>query len=133
MKPGISTTRITVGDLETSSARRIAAALDPQGNTAPLPKVEVKLAYKLPMRLDFTVGRMVKVNAARNMDVGRAFRALDGLVKRNRIKAEFMRQRFHERPGLKRKRIKRERWRKHFKEGFKGMIALVKKMKKQGW
>ncbi|KAF2222741.1 hypothetical protein BDZ85DRAFT_264143 [Elsinoe ampelina] len=87
----------------------------------------------LPVRLGPNLGRTVKVNPGRNMDVGRAFRQLDILCSRNKVRADFNRQRFHERPGLRRKRLKRERWRKHFKEGFKGMVALVKKMKKQGW
>ncbi|KAG8629721.1 hypothetical protein KVT40_001340 [Elsinoe batatas] len=87
----------------------------------------------LPVRLGPNLGRTVKVNPGRNMDVGRAFRQLDILCSRNKVRADFNRQRFHERPGLRRKRLKRERWRKHFKDGFKGMVALVKKMKKQGW
>ncbi|KAF4555666.1 Ribosomal protein S21-like protein [Elsinoe fawcettii] len=87
----------------------------------------------LPVRLGPNLGRTVKVNPTRNIDVGRAFRQLDILCTRNRVRTDFNRQRFHERPGLRRKRLKRERWRKHFKEGFKGMVALVKKMKKQGW
>lgn len=94
---------------------------------------EMKLPLPLPMRLGPNVGRTVKVNVARNMDVARAFRQLEINCRVNQVKQDAARQRFHERPGLKRKRVRSERWRRTFKEGFKGMIALVKKMKKQGW
>ncbi|PNS20141.1 37S ribosomal protein mrp21, mitochondrial [Sphaceloma murrayae] len=92
-----------------------------------------QLPLPLSVRLGPNLGRTVKVNPVRNIDAGKAFRQLDILCNRNRVRADFHRQRFHERPGLRRKRLKRERWRRHFKEGFKGMVALVKKMKKQGW
>ncbi|KAK4499566.1 hypothetical protein PRZ48_010083 [Zasmidium cellare] len=86
-----------------------------------------------PVKLGPTVGRTVNVNPARGMDVGRAFRQLEILCARNHVRKDVMRQRFHERPGLKRKRLKSERWRRNFKENFKGTVALVQKMRKQGW
>jgi hypothetical protein len=55
------------------------------------------------------------------------------MVRKNRIKMEVAMQRFHERPGLKRKRLRRERWRKRFKEGFVATIKRVKELRKQGW
>lgn len=73
------------------------------------------------------------MNTARGMDVGRAFRQLEILCARNSVRRDFMRQRFHERPGLKRKRLKSERWRKNFKANFKGIVGVVQKMRKQGW
>ena len=69
----------------------------------------------------------------KGMDVGRAFRALEIACARNKVRADFNRQRFHERPGLKRKRLKSERWRRTFKEGFRGMVKAVNAMKKKGW
>ena len=44
-----------------------------------------------------------------------------------------MRQRFHEREGLKRKRLRNERWRRRFKEGFQRAVGRVVGMKRQGW
>ena len=73
------------------------------------------------------------VNENRNMDVGRAFRTLDQQLARNSVRRDMMRQRFHERPGLKRKRLKSERWRKRFKEGFRATVGMVQRLKKQGW
>ena len=76
---------------------------------------------------------MVQINDQRGVDVGRAFRLLDQLCGRNRVRGDFNRQRFHERPGLKRKRLKSERWRRAFKDGFKGMVRQVVAMRRQGW
>nr|POE87880.1 37s ribosomal protein mrp21, mitochondrial [Quercus suber] len=87
----------------------------------------------LPFKLGPSVGRMIPVDAARNMDIGRAFRQLEIVCNRNKVKQDFMKQRFHERPGLKRKRLKTVRWRRRFKEGFKGIVKKVMGMKKQGW
>ncbi|KAF2235593.1 hypothetical protein EV356DRAFT_500098 [Viridothelium virens] len=86
-----------------------------------------------PMRLGPRAGRSVNIDARKNMDVGRAFRQLDTLVSRNRIRSDFAKQRFHERPGLKRKRLKSERWRKRFKVAFKATVARVKELKRKGW
>lgn len=86
-----------------------------------------------PMKLDSSVGRTIHVNADKGIDVGRAFRMLEQRCAQNSVKRDFMRQRFHERPGLKRKRLKQERWRRRFKEGFRETVAMVGRMKKQGW
>lgn len=80
-----------------------------------------------------SVGRTVAVDPNRGMDVGRAFRSLEINCARNKVRADFNKQRFHERPGLKRKRLRSERWRRRFREGFKGMVKMVSSMKKQGW
>lgn len=69
----------------------------------------------------------------RGMDIGKAFRTLEQMCGRNKVRSDFMRQRFHERPGLKRKRLKGERWRRNFKAGFKETVGLVVRMKRQGW
>ena len=114
------TGRIQVGDM-----------LDPLKNTAPITKLP--LPEPLPVRLGPSLGRSVTVNNDKGVDVGRAFRTLDIACARNKVRADFNRQRFHERPGLKRKRLKSERWRKKFKEGFRGMVKMVTDMRKKGW
>ncbi|KAK4628808.1 hypothetical protein CLAFUW4_07968 [Fulvia fulva] len=86
-----------------------------------------------PLKLGPTLGRTVEVNAARGMDVGKAFRSLETLCGRNSVKRDFQMQRFHERPGMKRKRLKSVRWRRHFKKNFKATVVLVQKMTRQGW
>ena len=66
-------------------------------------------------------------------DLGKKLRTLDILVARNRIKYEFNVQRFHERPGLKRKRLASKRWRTSFKAKFTGAINRVNDLRAQGW
>ncbi|CAH0043459.1 unnamed protein product, partial [Clonostachys solani] len=62
-----------------------------------------------------------------------AFRVLDRLVKEQKVKRLFNQQRFHERKGMKRKRLRMERWRFRFKDGFKAAASRVLELKKQGW
>ncbi|OTB00365.1 hypothetical protein M426DRAFT_324319 [Hypoxylon sp. CI-4A] len=83
------------------------------------------------LRLVPRTGRTVHVG--RNTDVARSFKLLSIQVAQNRIAQDFQRQRFHERPGLKRKRLKSERWQKRFKKGFKACVSRVKELTKQGW
>jgi len=65
--------------------------------------------------------------------VGRAFSLLGRYCSFNKVKTDWVTQRFHERPGLKRKRLKRVRWRRRFMDGFKAAVTKVKELKKQGW
>ena len=86
-----------------------------------------------PVRLDAFVGRSEDVNPLKGMDLGTAIRKMEIKCAYNNVKKDFMKQRFHERQGVKRKRLKSERWRKRFKVGFKAVVLKVKKMRKQGW
>ncbi|KAK5105766.1 hypothetical protein LTR62_002166 [Meristemomyces frigidus] len=120
------------------SSNSIASALNPLGSsrTSSLAHANATNAFAnapLPIKLGPSVGRTVVVDPTRGMDVGRAFRNLEMACARNSVRKDFNRQRFHERPGLKRKRLRQERWRKRFKENFKGTIGLVMRMRAQGW
>ena len=115
-----------------SSTPDVSYMLDPINSNRPPPTVTDKTAGKLPFKLNASVGRTVYTNPT-TMDPARAFRALEMQCARNSVRRDFQRQRFHERPGLKRKRLHSERWRRRFKEGFRGVVGLVQKMKKQGW
>ena len=84
-----------------------------------------------PLRLDPYMGRSVPV--ASKIPLAQAIRRLDFKLRVNHVKSDLMYQRFHERAGLKRKRLKRERWRRRFREGFKAMVEQVQRMRKQGW
>ncbi|RYP91950.1 hypothetical protein DL770_001924 [Monosporascus sp. CRB-9-2] len=88
-------------------------------------------APKPTMRLVPRLGRTVHVSS--NVDVARSFKILAIQVAQNRIRQDFQYQRFHERPGLKRKRLKSERWQKRFKKGFKETVRRVRELTKQGW
>lgn len=86
---------------------------------------------KVTFVLKPSLGRSIDINA--KIDVGRGFRLLEQSCARNKVRSDFTKQRFHERPGLKRKRLGRERWRRKFMEGFKATIGRVKQMRRQGW
>ncbi|KAI9750235.1 MAG: hypothetical protein M4579_006554 [Chaenotheca gracillima] len=86
-----------------------------------------------PLRLTPSIGRTVPVILARGYDLSRSLNQLNVKCIQNSVRKDATMQRFHERPGLKRKRLKRQRWRKLFKDGFRGMVYKVQKMKRQGW
>jgi small subunit ribosomal protein MRP21 len=112
-----------------NASRNVADSLNPRGNRSGPPPVP----QPAPMKLGPTLGRTVYVDNQRGFDVARAFRTMDIQIGRNQVRKEFARQKFHERPGKKRKRLHSERWRKRFKIGFKATVKRVLKMRKQGW
>lgn len=83
------------------------------------------------MRLRPSTGRTVYKTG--NVDVARCFQLLNRVVKVNRVKQDAQRQRFHERGGLKRKRLRSERWRRRFKHGFCAVVNRVTELRNQGW
>ncbi|GIZ43106.1 hypothetical protein CKM354_000634600 [Cercospora kikuchii] len=111
------------------SSADVTGAFSGHGGAPPL----IDTKESAPIVLPPNVGRLVEVDEKRNMDVGRAFRTMEILCNKNKVKRTFAQQRFHERPGLKRKRLKNERWIRRFRENFRGTVQLVQKMKKQGW
>jgi ribosomal protein S21 len=86
---------------------------------------------RVPIHLGPSTGRSVSIGA--RVDVARGFKLLEQSCARNRVKRDANTQRFHERPGLKRKRLRRERWRRKFMEGFRATVGRVKQLKNQGW
>ena len=61
------------------------------------------------------------------------FKRLDVIMNQNRIKTMWHQQRFSERPGMKRKRLKMQRWKRRFRYGFIEATRRVKELKRQGW
>lgn len=86
---------------------------------------------KFPYKLDPSLGRSVLVS--QGMDIQRAIGVLKSINLRNNVRLDSVKQRFHERPGLKRKRLKSERWRAQFKTGFQSIIKRVLDLHRQGW
>ncbi|EJT72160.1 hypothetical protein GGTG_09027 [Gaeumannomyces tritici R3-111a-1] len=82
-------------------------------------------------RLVPSLGREVPVNA--RVDPARAFALLSMSVRYNKMPKDVRLQRFHERPGIKRKRLKMERWRARFKYSFRHTVNRVRELAKQGW
>jgi len=92
-------------------------------------------AYRPVIDFDSTTGRTVNVSgmSKQSVDVARAFTLVEINCARNKVRQMANKQRFHERGGLKRKRLRRQRWQKRFMEGFKATISRVRHLKKQGW
>ncbi|KAI4240298.1 MAG: hypothetical protein LQ352_007673 [Teloschistes flavicans] len=80
-----------------------------------------------------SIGRTVLVMPERGQDLGRALKKLEVECAINKVRTDRKTQRFYERAGLKRKRLKSVRWRSNFKQGFKAVVAKVKAMRRKGW
>lgn len=135
-KPNRSPNAHNVTNDSSSDFDDISRMLNPQNNTrrsAPKNNNQPPAPATPSIKLNASVGRTVAVDSSRGMDVGRAFRTLDAAITRNQVRKHARLQRFHERPGMKRKRLKSERWRRRFKEGFRQMVKRVQGMKAQGW
>ncbi|KAK4103394.1 hypothetical protein N658DRAFT_493881 [Parathielavia hyrcaniae] len=83
------------------------------------------------LRLRPSTGRTFHVKG--NVDVARGLYLLGRAVKMNGIKDDVRLSRRHERPALKRKRQKRERWQARFKQGFRAAFVRVMELRGQGW
>ncbi|KAI1081686.1 hypothetical protein F5B20DRAFT_52609 [Whalleya microplaca] len=94
-------------------------------------ETEAQLPQRPTLRLVPRTGRTVHIT--RNVDLGRSLKLLSAQLTQNRVKSDFIKQKFHERPGLKRKRLKGERAKRRFKRGFIAAIDRVKELTKQGW
>ncbi|CAD6453266.1 539a054f-c4a9-4a01-98ac-8fdfce71d61f [Sclerotinia trifoliorum] len=89
------------------------------------------LVPRKEMRLSPRTGRTIDIKS--NIDLSRGIRMLEASCALNKVRHDHTHQRFHERGGMKRKRLHRQRWRNNFMEGFKGIIGRVKQLKNQGW
>ncbi|KAH8680768.1 hypothetical protein BX600DRAFT_445032 [Xylariales sp. PMI_506] len=89
------------------------------------------VAKRPEVRCVSRTGRTIHVS--KGSDVRRAFAVLGQQCSSNRVQADFHRQRAHERPGLKRKRLKSQRWQRRFKIAFKATCKRVDELRRQGW
>ncbi|KAJ2896921.1 mito ribosomal protein S21 [Zalerion maritima] len=78
-------------------------------------------------------GTMVQIKPSGKWDLLRALSSVNVAVRLNQIKWQSIRQREHERPGLKRKRMRGVRWRKLFSEGYKNTVKRANALAKMGW
>ncbi|KAF2424520.1 hypothetical protein EJ08DRAFT_652385 [Tothia fuscella] len=92
-----------------------------------------RVLRELDIHLSARTGRTFAVDNNKMTDLGTRLRQLEMLVARNRIKADFNKQKFHERGGLKRKRLASERWRRRFKDGFQRTVTRVQELRRKGW
>ncbi|KAF1813243.1 hypothetical protein P152DRAFT_457605 [Eremomyces bilateralis CBS 781.70] len=107
----------------------------PASASAPFPHSATEVEERT-VRTNPTVGRSIKVqreNVGLKGDVAYAIRNLDMTLRRNKVKTDMHRQKFHERPGLKRKRVARESWRRRFSKEFELMVKRVQELRTKGW
>ncbi|KAF1945032.1 hypothetical protein EJ02DRAFT_451873 [Clathrospora elynae] len=95
--------------------------------------VQQEEAFANYPRLNATYGRTVDLDSQRGRDIVRGIGMLGSLMARNSIKKDFNKQKFHERGGLKRKRLASERWRARFKAGFREVTGRVSELTRKGW
>jgi len=85
------------------------------------------------LRLNSRTGLTLDVDPRNASDLGVKLRRLNATVGRNKVPQDFRKQRFHERPGLKRKRLKSVRWRRRFAAGFQKAVSRVQELRRKGW
>jgi hypothetical protein len=102
-------------------------------DASPVRAPEIPESEKIYPRLTPSYGRKVELDPSRGRDLVRGIGMLTTLCARNKVKADFNKQRYHERPGLKRKRLNSERWRAKFKIGFDQVTKRVAELTKKGW
>lgn len=85
------------------------------------------------LRLSSRTGLTLDVDPRNAADLGIKLRRLGATVVRNKVPHDFRKQRFHERPGLKRKRLKSVRWRRRFAAGFQKAVSRVQELRRKGW
>ncbi|KAF8628332.1 hypothetical protein AX15_003877 [Amanita polypyramis BW_CC] len=74
-------------------------------------------------------GRSVRVF---NGNVVEAFRRLDSILGRNKVRAQARQSERHEQKGAKRRRLSSERWRKRFAHEVRLKVQLVQKIRRRG-
>lgn len=126
-RPGIIDTLDTLKDLDLFNYK---PSSDDLINYSSLQQQE--RAADVKYRLRPSIGRTVHLDGNR-VDLARGLGILNAQVRINKISQDVAKQRFHERPGLKRKRLRRERWRARFKDGFKATCSRVQVLARQGW
>lgn len=95
------------------------------------PSLMQESAADIKYRLRPSIGRTVHLDG--KVDLARGLGLLNTKVRVNKIAQDVAKQRFHERPGMKRKRLRSERWRARFKDGFKATCSRVQELARQGW
>ena len=121
-------------DGEIASRMKLPSTLPSKNDTLEMLSLRnIAPRNKRTVRSRPTVGRTIELDPSKGMDFGRGLRQLGMLCTQNNVRGDLMSQRFHERPGMKRKRLKQQRWRKLFKSGFAATVGRVKEMRRKGW
>lgn len=130
-RPRLNTSSLDLGTLPDLPPGMQVGGTVPNLSTAPtIPESE-----KVYPRLSATYGRTIDLDPTRHQsrDLVKGVGMLTALVVRNNIRSDFLKQKFHERPGLKRKRLASQRWRARFKAGFHRVTSRVTELTRKGW
>ncbi|KAF9052613.1 hypothetical protein BJ165DRAFT_779584 [Panaeolus papilionaceus] len=73
-------------------------------------------------------GRTVRVGR----DVADAYRKLESILQRNRVRPELKMMQRHEKKGVKRRRLSSQRWREQFANEVRKKVQLVIKIRNRG-
>ncbi|CAA7271721.1 unnamed protein product [Cyclocybe aegerita] len=73
-------------------------------------------------------GRTVEVTK----DLGMAYKQLDSILSRNQVRQTLRLTERHEKKGVKRRRLRSERWRKQFANEVRKKVQLVMKIRDRG-
>ncbi|KAF8163280.1 hypothetical protein B0H34DRAFT_316529 [Crassisporium funariophilum] len=65
-------------------------------------------------------------------DLGMAFKNLDGILMRNKVRQQLRLTERHEKKGVKRRRLQSERWRRQFANEVRKKVELVIKIRNRG-
>lgn len=117
----------SAGDKASSMRRAQNVSRSMAASSRPAAKVPIKL------RLKPSIGRTIRVDDTRGRPLARALVIMESECAQNKIKQDFMSQRFHTRRGQKAKETKSLRWRKLFKVGFLDAVDRIHRLKKMGW
>lgn len=120
---------LDIADILKSTGVRSTRGSDLMSGQLP-PDVNQQIPYPT---LNSSTGRSYAVDQSKGIDLAKAMQKLNSTLARNMVRSDFNKQRFHERPGLKRKRLKSQRWRRRFKAGFAYVTNRVEKLRKMGW
>ena len=119
------------GQAPLDAAQNGARSLSRQNTTQSMTRIKPRATRTIESRP--SVGRTIQLDPQRGINLERALRLLNQECNRNSIRKDQIRQRYHERPGSKRKRLKCEWWRARFNQGFRVMVLKVKAMRRKGW
>lgn len=64
--------------------------------------------------------------------VARAHALLEGRIRRNKVRRDYMANMRHEKKGVKRRRLESERWRRRFADHVRQKVQLVQEIRRRG-
>ncbi|PFH54377.1 hypothetical protein AMATHDRAFT_53331 [Amanita thiersii Skay4041] len=125
-RPFIDASQAIQGFTNVPAPHKAARPLTADGEWARMAK---ELAKNEPLVANPFSGRTVRVV---NNNLADAFRKLDGIIGRNKVRAQLKQSERHEQKGAKRRRLSSERWRKRFSHEVRLKVQLVEKIRRRG-